>query len=252
MSSLLDPVTGAILLLLLGVLLLVALTILRRQEETRPQVRELAAFRDLQRALGRAIESGKPIHLALGSGTLGSGDTVTSLAGLEALEGLVDVAASYDVPPVVTVGDPTLLAIAQDVLRRAYERRQISELYDPSQVRFVAPSPFAYAAGAIPVGASEDVTATVTVGVFGSEVSLIADGSSRRMTPQLAAVDSSQAIGALYPAVDRLAVGEELYAIGAQITDEEKYLTSLMVEDILRFVLALVILGAAALALISG
>jgi hypothetical protein len=252
MSSLLDPGTAAILLLLLSALVFVALTILRRQKDTQAPVRELAAFRDLQKELGRATESGRPIHFALGSGALGSGDTVTSLAGLQVLEGLVDAAVSYDVPPIVTVGDPTLLPLAQDVLRRAYERRQIIELYDPSQVRFVAPSSLAYAAGAVPAGVREDVNAVVIVGAFGSEVSLISDASGWQGTPQLAAADRPQAIGALYPAVDRLAVGEELYAIGAQLTGEGKFLTSLMAEDILRFVLVLVILGAAVVALIGG
>jgi hypothetical protein len=252
MSNLLSPGAGAILILLLGALTPIALSALRRYRGVDLQLRELPAFKDLRRELGRAVESGKPIHFALGSGALGSGDTITSLAALQVLEGLVDTAASYDAPPIITVGDPTLLPLAQDVLRRAYERRQITELYDPGQVRFVAPSSLAYAAGALPAGAPEDVTVTVTVGAFGSEASLIADGSSRRGTPQLTAVDAPQAIGALYPAIDRLAVGEDLYAIGAQVTEEEKYVISLMAEDVLRFVLVLAILGAAALALIGG
>jgi hypothetical protein len=252
MSNLLDPGSGAIVLLLLSVLVLVALTILHRRRETSTYVRKLPVLEALQQELGRATESSTPIHFALGSGALGSGDTITSLAGLQVLEGLVDTAVSYDVPPIITVGDPTLLPLAQDVLRRAYERRQVTELYDPSQVRFVAPSSLAYAAGAIPTGAPEDATATVTVGAFGSEVSLIAHESSRRGTPQLAAVDSPQSIGALYPAVHDLAVGEELYAIGAHVKEEKQVLTNLMAEDILRFALALTILGAAALALISG
>ena len=252
MSIFLSPGTGAIVMLLLSALVLVGLTLLGRQGRVGLEVRKLPAFRTLQQEVGRATESGKPIHLALGSGTLGSGDTITSLAGLQTLEGLVDTAVSYDVPPIITVGDPTLLPLAQDILRRAYERRQIPELYKPSSVRFVAPSSLAYAAGAIATGAPEDVTATIMVGAFGPEVSLLAEASDRRMSPQLAAVDSAQAIGALYPAVDRLAVGEELYAMGAQVTGEQKYLTSLIAQDILRIVLVLAILGGAVLALIGG
>jgi hypothetical protein len=239
-------------LLLLSALTLVALSRLHRLRELGLQLRKLAAFSDLRRQMGRATESGRPIHLALGSGALGGAETITSLAGLQMLEGLVDAAASHDTPPVITVGDPTLLLLAQDVLRRAYERRQISELYSPDQVRFVAPSSLAYSAGALPTGVPEDVTATIAVGAFGSVASLIADTSSRRSTPQLTAVDSPQAIGALYPAVDHLAVGEELYAIGSQVTEEEKYQTGLMAQDALRLVLALVILLAAAWALIGG
>ena len=252
MGTFLSTGSGAIVLLLLSILVLVGLTMLRRRGRLDLQVRELAAFETLQQQLGRATESGKPLHLALGSGSLGSVDTITSLAALQTLEGLVDTAVSYDVPPIVTVGDATLLPLAQDILRRAYERRQIPELYSPGSVRFVAPSSLAYAAGAIATGAPEDVTATVTVGAFGSEVSLLAEASDRRMVPQLAAVDSAQAIGALYPAVDRLAVGEDLYAVGAQVTGEQKYVVSLIAQDVLRVALVAAILVGAVLAWVGG
>jgi hypothetical protein len=241
MSDFPNPTAWALPFLLFSVLLLIALTILHRRRDA-PSSREIVPFKDLQNKLGRAAESGKPLHSALGTGELGSENTISSLAGLQVLEGLVDAAVSYDVAPVITVGDPTLLALAQDVLRRAYQRNHIPEFYDANQVRFVAPSSLAYSAGAIPVGAPEDATGSVIVGTFGSEVSLIADFSSRRGEPKIAAVDTAQAVGALYPATDRLAVGEELYAAGAQITEQKRFLTSLFTEDILRCVLVLAIL----------
>lgn len=252
MNDWLDPTVWALVYLLLSLLVLVVVTILYRRREAGPQIREIAAFKDLQEKLGRAAERGKPLHIALGNGALGGGNTVSSLAGLQVLEGLIDAAVSYDVTPIVTVGDPTLLPLAQDVMRRAYERNQIPESYDSSQVRFLGPSSLAYAAGAIPVGAPEDVTANVVVGTFGSEVSLVADMSDKRGKPTAAAVDAAQAIGALYPATDRLAVGEELYAAGAQVTDRKKYRTSLVAEDILRFMLVLTILITAVLALVGS
>jgi hypothetical protein len=215
-------------------------------------MREIPAFKGLEEELGRAAESGRPLHIALGYGGLGGENTVSSLAGLQVLEGLVDAAVSYDVPPVVTVGDPTLLALAQDVLRRAYERNQIPEFYDSSRVRFIAPSSLAYAAGAIPIGVPEDVTANVMVGTFGHEVSLIAEISDRRRESKTGGVDAAQAIGALYPITDRLAVGEELYAAGAELTERKGFATGLITEDILRFVLVLAILGTAVLALIGS
>lgn len=252
MNDLFEPTNGAILFLLFGAVVLVVLTILYRREEVRPQVRGLVGLRGLTSEIERAAESGRPIHIALGGGALSSGDTITSLAGLQILEGLVDATVAYNAAPVVTVGDPTLLPLAQDALRRAYRRRQALELYDPSQVRFVAPSPLAYAAGANPVGAAEDTIATVAAGTYGSEVSLIAHSTARRRVHQWAAVDSAEAIGALYPATERLAVGEELYAIGAQVTAKDRYTTSLIVEDILRFVVVLAILGAAVWAFIAS
>jgi hypothetical protein len=242
---------GAILLLVLSSFVLLVLLILRGRKGPAPQVRPLPAFQDLWDETGVAAESGGAIHIALGSGGLSGEDAVTSLAGLQVLESLADAAVSYT-PPIVTVGDPTLLPLAQDTLRRAYERNGLAALYDPGRVRFIAPSPVAYAAGAAYVVATESITASAMYGAFGAEVSLITDAGARRDLPQLAAAAAPHALGALYPAIDRLAVGEELYAAGAQMTGERRYLVSLLAQDILRVILVLVILGVAGLALLSS
>jgi len=246
----------AVILLLLSFLLLTALLIIHRPSAAkmrlRPYMRPLSAFRSLHAETGYAAESGGAIHIALGSGGLHGTDAITSLAGLQVVESLVNAAVSYNAPPIITVGDPTLLPLAQDVLRRAYERSGREEMYDPGRVRFVAPSPVAYAAGAANVVATENVTASMMAGAFGAEVSLIADAGARRDLPQLAAAADPPAIGALYPATDRLAVGEELYAAGAQMTGERRYLVGLMTQDVLRVILVLAILGLAVMALLNS
>jgi len=243
---------GAILLLLLSSLVLTALLILRSKKGPLPSMRPLPAFQDLRAQAGYAAESGGAIHIALGSGGLSGEDAITSLAGIQAVEALADAAVSYNAPPVITVGDPTLLPLAQDTLRRAYERNGLAELYDPGKVRFVAPSPVAYAAGAADVVTAENITASVMAGAFGAEASLIADAGARRNLPQFAAAAAPRAIGALYPAVDRLAVGEELYAAGAYMTGERRGLVSLVAQDVLRVILVLVILGAVGQAFLSS
>jgi len=232
-------------LLLLSLLVLLVVLILRGRKGPIPSVRPLPAFQDIRTEAGYAAESGGAVHIALGNGGLYGEDSVTSLAGLQVVESLADIAVSYGAPPIITVGDPTLLPLAQDVLRRAYERNGAAESYDPGKVRFVAPSPVAYAAGAANLVATGKVTANVTTGAFGHEVSLLADAGARRDLPQLAAAADPAAIGALYPTTDRLAVGEELYAAGAQMTDERRYLTSLVAQDILRLILILLMLGSA-------
>jgi len=256
MGNLLGPISGAhvgaILLLALSGLVLIILLILRGRKGPSPPIRPLPAFQNLQDEVGRAAERGETIHIALGSGGLNGEDAVTSLAGLQVVEALADVAVSYNVPPIITVGDPTLLPLIQDLLRRAYERRGLLADYDSGRVRFVAPSPVAYAAGAANVVAAEGVTANVVAGAFGAEVSLITDAGARRDLPQLAAAAAPRAIGALYPVTDRLAVGEELYAAGAYTTGERRYLSSLVAQDILRVILVLLILGAAVVALVGG
>jgi hypothetical protein len=218
---------------------------------SRVRIRPLTSFQDLRSETGRAAESGGTIHIAIGNGGLIGEDAITSLAALEVVEELADTAVLYNAPPVITVGDPTLLPLAQDILRRAYERHGLVKRYNPDQVRFVAPSPMAYAAGAANVVTTEDVMSNAMIGAFGPEVALIADAGTRRDVPQLAAAAAPGAIGALYPTTDRLAVGEELYAAGAQMTEKRRYTISLQAQDILRLVLAGFIAMTAVLALIA-
>lgn len=238
---------GAVLMLILSALVLLALLILHGRKGPRPRIRPLSAFRDLRDEIGLAAESGGTVHIALGSGGLNGEDAVTSLAALQVVEALADTAVLYNAPPIITVGDPTLLPLVQDIMRRAHERHNLMRRYDPGRVRFIAPSPVAYAAGAANVLASENVTASVIAGAFGPEVSLIADAGARRDLPQLAAVAAPSAAGALYPATERVAIGEELYSAGAQITGERRYLVSLEAQDLLRVILAVIIFGWAVL-----
>ena len=245
-------ILGANVLLLSSATALIGLLIFDSRKGRLPAIRALPAFQALMHRVSHSAESGGAIHVALGSGGLYGEDGVTSLAGLQVVEAIADAGAAYGVPPVITVGDPTLLPVAQDLLRRAYERRGVAELYDPGQVRFVAPSPVAYAAGAAHVVATESVTANVMAGAFGAEASLISDAGARRSLPQLAAVDAPGSIGALYPATDSLAAGEELYAAGAQLTGRRHYVVSLLAQDVLRVILVLVILGASLLALLRS
>jgi hypothetical protein len=97
---------------------------------------------------------------------------------------------------------------------------------------------------------SEKVTTNLVVGSFGPEVSLIVDAGERRELNQLAAAADPDAIGALYPAVEHLAIGEELFGAGAQVTNKTRYTLSLKIEDMVRFILAIVIVAAAFLRLV--
>jgi hypothetical protein len=219
---------------------------------SRVKIRPLTSFQDLRGETGRAAESGGTIHIALGNGGLIGEDAVTSLAALEVVEELADTAILYNAPPIITVGDPTLLPLAQDILRRAHERHGLVKRYNPDQARFIAPSPVAYAAGAASVVMTENVMSNAMIGAFGPEVSLLVDAGARRDLPQLAAASSPNAIGALYPATDRLAVGEELYAAGAQMVEKRRYTISLQAQDVLRLILVGFIAVIAVLAFVGS
>ena len=257
MESLLDalfaqPYLLALAFLLGSVLLLVGLLIFWGRGKHRARFRPLPAFSKLEDHLKRAAEAGKSIHIALGNGGVYQRDGILSLAGLQALDAVVDAAVAYQAPPIITVGDPTLLPIAQDILRRAYERRKLADQYDPSRVRFVAPDPIAYAGGAGYNVTSEDVIANVAIGSYGAEIALIADAGTGAGVPQLAGAADPSAIAGLYPSTDQVAMGEEMFAAGAQISGDRKYLASLIAQDVLRILLVVLILLVTGIAVLGS
>jgi hypothetical protein len=192
--------------------------------------------------MDRAIESGRPLHVSLGVKGTGGKDTATTLAGLTMLEHLADRGATGDVPPVVTVADPTLLPLAQDVLRHAYTRRGRAKRYDPGRVRLVAPEPIAYVAGVMDVLEHEDLAGNVMVGAFGEEYLLMGETAAKKGLSQIAGAADPQTLPFIFTTADETLVGEEIYAAGAYLYSLPEHIGSLLAQDWMRVLIALIIL----------
>ncbi len=218
----------------------------------RPALRPLSGFNSLPRQLSQVIEEGQSLHLALGSGDVGGSDTATTLAGLAVLEGLAEESAATDVPPTVTVADPTTLVMAQDALRRAYAQQGNAAGLDFRSVRYVAASPLPYAAGVMDLLSNEETSTSVMAGVFGPESAFIAEEGSRQGLIQVAGVADLTSQAVLYPSVNHLAIGEEMYAAGAYLSAKSASVGSLVAQDLVRLLLAAFIFGFAVLTFVLG
>lgn len=229
--------------LLLAIALVVFLgTALRARRGYIPSTRPLPAFDGLPAELGHSAESGAPILFTLGSGTVGGDRTLTSIAALETLDGLADAAVAYGTPPIVAVGDPTILPLAEDIFLRAWSRRGTPERYNPATVRFIGIQPAVYAAGVADLLLHERAHGHVLIGSMDEEAALVTHAAEGRGIPQSVAADRLPALGALYPADARLAAGEELFAGPSRVAALPRYIISLRVQDILRFLIVLLIL----------
>jgi len=160
------------------------------------------------------------------------------------LESLADEAAATDTPPVVTVADPTALAMAQDVLRRAYAHQGNEAGYKGRMVRYIAASPLPYAAGAMEVLSNEEISANVMAGVFGSESAFIAEAGSRQGLVQVAGAADIAPLAVLCPSVNHLLIGEELFAAGGYMGEQPARIGSLRAQDWIRLlVIAAIFIG---------
>lgn len=244
-ASGIEPLAASMLVVLLVFLGLLLIADRRVRLGIRPALRPLPGFAVLDGFVGQAVETDRTLHVSMGTKGVGGASTADTIAGLMALERIAEQAVATGLKLVVTVCDPSLLPVAQDTLRRAYERRDYPQGYDPLQVRYIAPNAIAYAAGVTRILEREDVVANAMIGGFGDEFLLLGENGVRRGIQQVGGTSSPEALPFVYVSMDETLFGEEIYAGGAYLSSNPSHLGSLLAQDWLRSAIILaIILGA--------
>jgi hypothetical protein len=236
-------------LVLLAAGLLLGLTFIRRRSAT--VFREIPAFSRLKRAIGVSVEAGTRLHISLGRSGLQTPEAAPGLAGLAMLRYLSEQTSASDKPPVVSSGAADLAILSRDTLQAGYKAAGAEELYEPNTGRLTGLTPFSFVAGALPLIKDEDVSANVFIGHFGPEVALLTDAAERAGSPAVAGAADPAAQALIYASVDNPLIGEELFAAGAYTNAGNPHQASLQAQDILRWVIILILLIGSGLALVG-
>lgn len=213
--------------------------------------RDIPAFKLIRRSISMVVEDGSRLHMSLGRGSLLTPFGAAALAGLSLLRRLSETTSNSDRPTIATSGDGMINLLAQETLRSAHENTQKEKPFDPTQARLTGTTPFAYAAGALPYIRDEQVSTNVMVGNYGVEVALLTEASERQGAAVIAASDQLPAQAVLYATTPGTLVGEELFAAGAYNQAGNFHIASLVVQDILRWIIVIVILTGAILKLVG-
>ena len=216
------------------VLIVFALVTRKRPER---QLREIPAFARLGRSIGLAVEAGKRLHISLGYGGVTDVQGASGVVGLTMLQRIARAASISDQPPIATSGEGTLGILSQDTLQSAYQAIRSENLYDPIYGQISGLTPFAYAAGTLPIIFDQQVSTTVLAGHFGTEVALIVDANERSNSQTMAGSDSLEAQAVLYASAQDPLIGEELYAGGAYLNAGLMHQASLRTQDAMRWLI---------------
>jgi hypothetical protein len=245
-----------LLLLILILLLLFAVGRVRRGPE-RP-LRPIAGYEVARRAVARSAEAGHPLHLSPGPaavGESGSG-TAETLAGLNLIGTLSRQAALSGAALAATTDDATTLALTENEVRQSYAatgRLNEAPLVGPITARTVEGHAqgvrmlahrdrLAYAAAATDLIENEGVMHSVVSGGFGPEYLLLGEAQGRNGVPAVAGATDPQALATMMIAADHTLIGEEIFAAGAYLSRAPAHLASLQVQDLVRWLLILLIL----------
>jgi len=239
----------ALALVVISAILLLIITYLRRKS---PAVfRRIEAYERLNRMVGLSVENGTRLHISLGRGNLFTSRGASALAGLAMLRRLAERTSMSDRPPIATSGDASLSILSQDTLQAGYRAAGAEDQYRVSTGRLAGLTPFSYAAGTMSVTRDEVVSANVVIGDLGTEAALLAEAADREDTSLIAASDNLSAQSILYASAQEPLIGEELFASGAYVGAGASHDASLQVQDILRWLVILAILGGAFLKLMG-
>ncbi len=213
----------------------------RLREGGRVQLRPIRAYEAVQQYLGQAAESGRAVHVSMGTGGIGTSVTAESLAGLTVLEHVAAHGEATGLEVTASVSDPSLLPVAQDVMREACAAQGHPQAYDPACVRFISPDRVAYAAGVMDILGHANVGCNVMVGSFSDEVLLMSEVGARNQVSQVGGTGSPQILPLLYLSADHTLIGEEMFAAGAYLGRKTPHLASLATQDWLRTAIILTI-----------
>jgi hypothetical protein len=239
-----DESTLGLGLVIFTILLIALFWFWARRSGRPPALREVDAFEGLPQKVGEAVESGKRIHVSLGSGAVGGRNTMAALAGLTVLETVAEAATISDKPPVVTSGDGTSMILAQDTLRRVYKQQNAEDLYDHLAGRLAGASVMSYTAGVMTTLKDESVSTSLLIGTYGSEVALMADAGWGENAHQIIGTDTAQGQALAYVAADHALIGEDVFASGAYLAGgKPAHRASLQAQDVLRLIIVAAIIG---------
>lgn len=207
-------------------------------------LRPLRGYAGLRSQIGKAIESGSQMHVTLGQASLVSDASPTSLSAVKVLDYLSRDTCNNATPPLATVGEGTLLPAAQASIYSAYQLAGNTEQYDTTAAQFVASDndSIAYASGVGSLIHQEKVTSNIVMGRLGGELAFITEAASRKGLEQVIGSDDPTALAVATAVTNDPLIGEELLASGAYVEGDPAQLASLQLQDILRWIIALIIL----------
>lgn len=212
-------------------------------DSSRLLFRKINEFSKIKLETKRVVEDGTRLQISLGSGDILTQNGASAFSGLVYLGDLCESASLSDFPPLATSGSGVLNLLAQETLRSSGNSDSALNNFEMNNARVTGLTPFSYAAGVLPVIGDEKISTNLLIGHFGSEIGLLMDALTRKSTTNSSASDSITAQSILYLYNPDTLIGEELFASAAYVQKDPLHIFSLTLQDILRWMIILVILG---------
>jgi hypothetical protein len=204
-------------------------------------VRPIAGMNEIDNAIGRATEMGKPILYVLG---LGAPDEIATIASYTILARVARKTAEYQTDIIVPCNEPIVMTIAQETVKNAYAESGHADAYNEEMVFFVTSMQFAYVAAVNGIMLREKTATNCYFGKFYAESLLLSETGNIAGSIQVAGTDEVAQLPFFVTTCDYTLIGEELYAASAYLGRDPLLLGALKAQDVAKaVVMILIVIG---------
>ncbi|MCL1826943.1 MAG: hypothetical protein FWG20_02780, partial [Candidatus Cloacimonetes bacterium] len=191
-------------------------------------IRPIAGIEEIDNAIGRATEMGRPILFCPG---LSGINDVATLAGLAILGRVAKKAAEYDTKILVPNRDYIVMPIATEIVREAHYEAGRPDSFDKNNIFFISEQQFAYVAGVNGIMIREKTATNFYMGMFYAESLIMTETGNSTGAIQIAGTDAVTQIPFFITTCDYTLMGEELYAAAAYMARQPLQLGTLKAQD---------------------
>lgn len=208
-------------------------------------LRRIPGLDALDECIGRAAEMGRPVHYTPGYGGLVGEDAPLTIAGLEVESYVAERCATYDVRLLTSVAYSEVLPVAQAVNRASHIKAGRPDTYREDDVRFMSSNQFAFASAIIGTIEREKAVANIMIGSFAAEALFLAENSAQLGCITIGGATNLYQIPFFVAACDYTLIGEEIFAGGAHVTQDQAKIAALRAQDIGKVAMIVVIIVSA-------
>ncbi len=209
-----------------------------------PQLRRLPAVDAIDEALGRAVEMGKTVVFTHGTGKLETSNSAGSLAAIATLPYVARRTAELDLEMFLPTGSHTAYNVLGEVMRESAIMEGKPELYNPNNVRYLSEVSRAYSAGVMSILMTENVGAAILLGSYHHAGLMVVETANKVGAMSVGGTDSLSQLCWFVAGCDYSLLGEEIYALGAYISEDPVSLGAIAGQDILKMaVLVITVIG---------
>jgi len=204
-------------------------------------IRPIAGIDEIDNAVGRATEMGRPILYVPGLNTIGD---IATIASMIILGRIAKKTAEYDTKLLVPNNDYYVMPLAQEIVKEGHYEAGRPDSYDQNNVFFISTDQFPYVAGVNGTMIREKTATNFYMGTFYAEALLMTETGNATGAIQIAGTDAVTQIPFFITTCDYTLIGEEFYAASAYLSKDPDIMGTLKAQDYFKFIIVFfVILG---------